>query len=57
MLDALAAAGELNVSLTNIPSQRVTLHMGKPVTREAMIELREERRRGERTQGHADGRR
>jgi type II secretory pathway component GspD/PulD (secretin) len=39
VLDALAAAGELNVSLTNIPSQRVTLHMGKPVTREAMIDL------------------
>jgi type II secretory pathway component GspD/PulD (secretin) len=39
VLDALAAAGELNVSLTNIPAQRVTLHMGKPVTREAMIDL------------------
>lgn len=39
VLDALAAAGELNVSLTNIPSQRVTLHMGKPVTRDAMIDL------------------
>ena len=39
VLDALAAAGDLNVSLTNIPSQRVTLHMGQPVTREAMIEL------------------
>jgi type II secretory pathway component GspD/PulD (secretin) len=39
VLDALAAAGDLNVSLTNIPAQRVTLHMGKPVTREAMIDL------------------
>ena len=39
VLDALAAAGELNVSLTNIPQQRVTLHMGKPVTRDAMTDL------------------
>jgi hypothetical protein len=33
VLDALAAAGDLNVSMTNIPNQRVTLHMGKPVSR------------------------
>src|SRR5215213_3894842 len=39
VLDALAAAGDLNVSMTNIPSQRVTVHMGRPVTREGMIEL------------------
>jgi len=39
VLDALAAAGDLNVSMTNIPSQRVSLHMGRPVTREGMIEL------------------
>ena len=39
VLDALAAAGEINVSLTNIPSQRTTVHMGRPVTRDGMIEL------------------
>jgi type II secretory pathway component GspD/PulD (secretin) len=39
VLDALAAAGELNVSLTNIPAQRTTVHMGRPVTRDDMIEL------------------
>lgn len=39
VLDALAAAGDLNVSLTNIPSQRVSVHMGRPVTREGMVEL------------------
>jgi type II secretory pathway component GspD/PulD (secretin) len=39
VLDAIAAAGDLNVSLTNIPSQRVSLHLGRPVTREGMIEL------------------
>ena len=55
VLDALAAAGDLNVSLTNIPSQRVTLHMGKPVTREGDDRAGEERRRVERPQGHADG--
>jgi type II secretory pathway component GspD/PulD (secretin) len=39
VLDALAAAGEINVSLTNIPAQKTTVHMGRPVTREGMIEL------------------
>ena len=39
VLDALAAAGDLNVTMTNIPSQKVTLHMGRPVTREGMAEL------------------
>lgn len=39
VLDALAAAGDLNVTMTNIPSQRVTLHMGRPVTRAGMAEL------------------
>jgi type II secretory pathway component GspD/PulD (secretin) len=39
VLDALAAAGDLNVSMTNIPSTRVTMHMGRPVSREGMIEL------------------
>jgi general secretion pathway protein D len=39
VLDALAAAGDLNVSLTNIPQQRVTLHLGRPVAREGMAEL------------------
>ena len=39
VLDAIAAAGDLNVSLTNIPSQRVSLHMGRPVTRNGMVEL------------------
>src|SRR5262249_3890649 len=39
VLDALAAAGEVNVSLTNIPAQKTTVHMGRPVTREGMVEL------------------
>ena len=39
VLDAIAAAGDLNVSLTNIPSQRVSVHLGRPVTRDGMIEL------------------
>src|SRR5689334_14245932 len=36
VLDALAAAGQLNVSLSNIPQQRVTMHMAKPVPRDSM---------------------
>jgi len=39
VLDALAAAGELNVSLTDIPQKRVSLHMGRPVTRDAMADI------------------
>src|SRR4051812_31925901 len=39
VLDAIAAAGELNVSLSNIPSQRVTVHMGRPVNRAGMIDM------------------
>jgi type II secretory pathway component GspD/PulD (secretin) len=39
VLDALAAAGDLNVSFTNIPQTRVTMHMGRPVTRDEMIEM------------------
>ncbi len=39
VLDAIAAAGDLNVSMSNIPSEHVTLHLGKPVTRDAMAEL------------------
>ena len=39
VLDALAAAGDLNVSMTNIPSQRITVHMGRPVDREGMIDV------------------
>ena len=39
VIDALAAAGDLNVSMTNIPSQRITVHMGRPVDREGMIEV------------------
>jgi len=39
VLDALAAAGELNVSFSNIPPTRVTVHMGRPVNRDGMIEL------------------
>jgi type II secretory pathway component GspD/PulD (secretin) len=39
VLDALAAAGEINVALTNIPPQKTTVHMGRPVNREGMIEL------------------
>lgn len=39
VLDALAAAGDLNVSMTNIPSQRITVHMGRPVNRDGMIDV------------------
>lgn len=39
VLDAIAAAGELNVSLANIPSERVTLHMGKPIPRDQMVDV------------------
>lgn len=39
VLDALAAAGDLNVSMTNIPSQRITVHMGRPVDRDGMIDV------------------
>ena len=53
VLDALVAAGDLNVTMTNIPSQRVTVHMGKPVDARRHGRAREERRGSERTQGHA----
>jgi type II secretory pathway component GspD/PulD (secretin) len=39
VLDALAAAGDLNVSFVNIPATRVTVHMGRPVTRDGMIDV------------------
>lgn len=39
VLDAIAAAGQLNVSLSNIPQQRVTVHLGQPVPREQMAEV------------------
>ncbi len=39
VLDALVAAGDLNASMTNVPATRVTLHLGRPVTRDGMIEL------------------
>ena len=39
MLDAIAAAGQLNVALSNIPSQRITLHMGRPVSRDDMVDM------------------
>ncbi len=39
VLDAMAAAGEMNVSLTDIPQKRVSLHMGRPVNREEMAEI------------------
>jgi len=39
VLDAIAAAGQLNVALSNIPSQRITVHMGQPVGREQMVEM------------------
>ncbi|HEY9226745.1 MAG TPA: secretin N-terminal domain-containing protein, partial [Gemmatimonadaceae bacterium] len=39
VLDAIAAAGQLNVSLSNIPQQRVTVHLGKPVPRDSMASL------------------
>jgi len=39
VLDAIAAAGELNVSLAYIPSERVTMHMGQPLARTQMAEV------------------
>jgi type II secretory pathway component GspD/PulD (secretin) len=39
VLDAIAAAGQLNVAFSNIPSKRVTLHLGKAVARESMGDL------------------
>src|ERR1700755_1054654 len=39
VLDAIAAAGQLNVALSNIPSQRITVHMGRPVNREEMVDM------------------
>ena len=39
VLSALAEASGLNVSLTNIPNERVTLRMGQAVSREGMIEV------------------
>jgi general secretion pathway protein D len=39
VLDAIAAAGQLNVVLSNIPSQRITVHMGRPVSRDQMAEM------------------
>ena len=39
VLDAIAAAGQLNVALSNIPSQRITMHMGRPVSREEMVDM------------------
>jgi type II secretory pathway component GspD/PulD (secretin) len=39
VLDAIAAAGQLNVALSNIPSQRITVHMGQPVNREQMVDM------------------
>src|SRR4051794_32988139 len=39
VLSALAEAGALNVSPSNIQDQRVTLRMGQPVTRDGMVEV------------------
>src|SRR6201995_5330434 len=39
VLDAIAAAGQLNVALSNIPSQRITVHMGTPVGRDQMVDM------------------
>jgi type II secretory pathway component GspD/PulD (secretin) len=39
VLDALAAAGEVNVSLANIPSTRITVHMGQPASRQTFVEM------------------
>lgn len=39
VLDAIAAAGQLNVALSNIPSQRITVHMGQPVGRDQMADM------------------
>jgi general secretion pathway protein D len=39
VLSALAEASGLNVSLTNIPNDRITLRMGQPVSREGMVEV------------------
>src|SRR5262249_4513611 len=38
-LSALSEAAQLNVSLSNIQDQRITLRMGQPVTRDGMIEV------------------
>jgi type II secretory pathway component GspD/PulD (secretin) len=39
VLSALSEAASLNVSLSNIPDQRITLRMGQAVTREGMVEV------------------
>ncbi|MGH9886922.1 MAG: type II secretion system protein GspD, partial [bacterium] len=39
VLDAIAAAGQLNVSMANIPQQRVTVHLGHPISRAEMGDL------------------
>src|SRR5262245_54648834 len=39
VLDAIAAAGQLNVAFSNIPSKRVTLHLGKAIPRDSMGDL------------------
>jgi type II secretory pathway component GspD/PulD (secretin) len=36
VLNAIAAAGSLNVVLSNIPAERATVHMGQPVPRDSM---------------------
>ena len=39
VLSALAEAGGLNVSLTNIPSKQITLRMGQPVSRDTVAQV------------------
>jgi type II secretory pathway component GspD/PulD (secretin) len=37
VLNAIAAAGNLNVSLANIPAERATVHLGQAVPRDSMV--------------------
>src|SRR5579862_2070666 len=39
VLSALAEAGGLNVSLTNIPTKQITLRMGQPVSRDTVAQV------------------
>lgn len=39
VLNALAEAGNLNVTMTNIPSQRVTVRMGRSASRDTLVAM------------------
>jgi hypothetical protein len=39
VLNALAEAGNLNVTMTNIPAQRVTVRMGRTATRDTLVAM------------------